>query len=805
MTMPKALERTQLRTTTDASRFDFETTDELSELTEIIGQPRATEALRFGIDMPHSGYNIFALGPPGMGKHSLIRQLVTQQAATRATPDDWCYVNNFDDPNKPVSLKLPAGQGAGLRHDMERLVEDLLSMIPAAFESGEYRKRRQDIEDAFDERREQAFQALQHEAEQREITLVRTPDGFAFAPTRKGEVIPEEEYDKLPEDERERIEGLITQLQERLQQLLREIPLWMRETRRRIKELDRETTRRAVSQLIDELRRRHAHLPGVLRHLEAVRDDIIENAVLFRQAEDTDKPPPGVDDRAFNRYCVNILVDRGHESGAPVVYCDHPTLTNLLGRTEHIVQMGALITDFTQIRAGTLHRANGGYLVLDANKVLGQPYAWEALKRVLRAREINIESLAQILSLVSTVSLEPEAIPLDVKLILVGDRLLYYLLAEYDPDFVELFKVAADFDDHFPRNDDNQQLYARLLATLCKREKTRPLDRHAVARLIDQSARLAQDSRKLSTHMRGMTDLLHEADYLAARAGHAVIHLADVEKAIETRTRRLDRVRERMHEEILDGTLLIDTDGAKAGQINGLTVIQMGDFSFGLPTRITATARLGEGELLDIQREADLGGPIHAKGVMTLSAFLGARYARNQPLSLSATLAFEQTYGMIEGDSASVAELCCLLSALSGIPVKQSLAVTGSIDQHGLVQAIGGINEKIEGFFDICRQRGLNGEQGVIMPDSNVANLMLREDVVQATQEGRFFIYPVSTVDQALALLTGIEAGERGENGLFREGTVNAAVEERLARFTLLRQRFSEQGRVAEGPNGQDG
>lgn len=795
MTTPKALSSDRLRAHCDASQFNFETTDELPDLTEIIGQPRAQEALRFGIGIRHEGYNIYALGPPGMGKHSLVKQLITQQATGKAVPSDWCYANNFSEPHKPVALQLPPGRGAKLRQDMERLIDDLLTLIPSAFENEEYRNRLQEIEDALTERRERAFHELQRDAEELEITVVRTPDGFAFAPTHNNEVIPAEEYEKLPEKERKRIEEIIANLQERLQGILREIPLWMRETRRKVKDLNSATTHSVVSHLIDEIKKGYASLPPVLQYLDTVRLDVVENAEVFRHAEETSKGTPGLDHAVFNRYRINVLVDRSSEAGAPVIYCDNPTLANLIGRTEHIAQMGALITDFTLIKPGALHRANGGYLVLDVIKVLGQPFAWDGLKRVLRAREISIESLGQILSLVSTVSLEPAAIPLDIKVVLVGERLLYYLLVEYDPEFAELFKVAADFEEDFERTSENQLLYATLLATLAKREKTRPLDRHAVARIIEQSSRLAQDTRKLSTHMRSAADLLHESDYWATQAGHPVIHPGDVEKAIQSQIHRQDRLREHVQQDIHHGTLLIDTTGEQVAQINGLSVIQLGEFSFGLPTRITATARLGEGDLVDIQREVELGGAIHSKGVMILAAFLGARYAKNLPLSLAATLVFEQTYGLIEGDSASVAELCALLSALSEFPIKQSLAVTGSVNQHGQIQAIGGVNEKIEGFFDICRMRGLTGQQGVTIPISNVDNLMLREDVVAAAAAGQFSIYPVETIDQAISLLTGIEAGQRGEDNRFPENTVNAAVEERLMELTLIRQSFSEHGK----------
>ncbi|MDX1487024.1 MAG: Lon protease family protein, partial [Acidiferrobacterales bacterium] len=455
-------------------------------------------------------------------------------------------------------------------------------------------------------------------------------------------------------------------------------------------------------------------------------------------------------------------------------------------------QFGALTTDFTLIRAGALHRANGGYLLLDMLKVLMQPYAWEGLKRALRSQEISIESLGQMLGMLSTVSLEPQPIPLDVKVVLMGERLLYYLLCAYDPDFRELFKVAADFDDRVERNAENSQLYARLVGTLARKEELRPFDRGAVARVIDESARLARDSERLSSHMQGLADLLREADHWAGEAGHEAVEAVDVQKAIDGQIRRLDRVRERLYEEINRGTVLIDTGGAQVGQVNALSVLQLGDFAFGQPSRVTATARLGRGEVVDIEREVELGGATHSKGVLILSNFMASRYAQNQPLSLSASLVFEQSYGMVEGDSASVAELCALLSALAEVPIKQSLAVTGSVNQRGQVQAIGGVNEKIEGFYDVCKARSLTGDQGVLIPAANVKHLMLREDVVTAARVGQFNIYPVETIDEAVSLLTGLPAGERDPQGAFPQGSVNDRVQRRLQKLSKIRQEFAE-------------
>lgn len=787
-----------LRPRCNVEEFTFETTAELTKLTEVIGQARALDAVRFGVGIKRDGYNLYALGPPGIGKHSVVRNILQHEAGQQSPATDWCYVNNFGRRHKPMALQLPPGWGSKLRRDMASLVEELQTSILARFDSEEYRSRIQEIEGEFKERQEQTFRELQEEAEKVDMAILNTPHGFAVAPIRKGEVLSPQDYEQLPKDEQERKQAIMAQLQAKLAKFLEELPRFHKDRRKKEKQLQKEFTMSAAGHLIDELKKKYTNLPKVLGYLDAVEADVIDNVQDLREKDEDLQTPFGLalqQTPSFTRYEVNVLVDHGGAKDAPVVYEDNPTYPNLVGRVEHIAQLGALITDFTLIKPGALHRANGGYLMLDARKVLMQPYAWEGLKRALYARKISIESLGQILGVLSTVSLEPEAIPLDVKVVLLGDRMLYQLLCALEPDFKELFKVAADFEERIERNTDNNELYAQLIATLISKEKLRPFDRTAVARAIDHSARLAGDAEKLTTHMRSIADLLQEADYWAGKAAHEVVQATDVQQAIDAQVRRVDRARERLYEEINRGTILIDTEGEEAGQVNGLSVIQLGDFAFGQPSRITATTRLGKGEVIDIEREVELGGAIHSKGVLILSHFLAARYSRNQPLSVSASLVFEQSYGIVEGDSASVAELCALLSALAGAPIKQSLAVTGSVNQRGQVQAIGGVNEKIEGFFDVCRARELTGHQGVLIPAANVKRLMLREDVVAAAAAGKFHIYPVETVDDVISLLTGLAAGERDDQGNFPEGSVNARVEQRLLELSALAQKFAEGAR----------
>jgi lon-related putative ATP-dependent protease len=787
----------------DPAQFKFENTKELDDLAEAIGQPRAVDSVRFGMSIRHKGYNLFALGPTGTGKHALVLRHATDQAQTEPVPPDWCYVNNYREPHKPHMLRLPPGKGLKLQDDMAQLVEDLHAAIPTVFESDEYRTRSQAIEEELDEKKEKALKQINADAEEKQIALISTPTGFTLAPVRDGEAMSQEDFEKLPENEKNRIEQDTEDLQEKLRKMLHKAPKWEKEIRQRMSALNREMAASAISHLIDALRDDYSDLPDVSGYLDEVEQDIIDNFRHFLR-QDKEKQGlqmfvPGLPTREEEmqmdmRYQVNALIAHPDEESAPVVYEDYPGYASLVGRIEHRTELGTLVTDFTMIRPGALHRANGGYLILDALKVLTQPFAWDGLKRALQAGEIRIESPAQLMSLISTVSLEPEPIPLDVKVILLGEPHIYYLLSMYDPEFANLFKVAADFDYRMDRNETSQQLYARLIATLANKEALRPLDRPAVARIIEHSARLLGDKEKLLTHTRSLTDILREADYWATQNEHVCVTRDDVQQAISERIHRADRMREHIQEEIQRGTLLIDTTGSRTGMVNGLSVIDMGNFMFGRPSRITARTRMGEGQVVDIEREVELGGPIHSKGVFILSSLLSARYLPTRPLALSASLVFEQSYGEVEGDSASSAEFYALLSALADTPIRQSLAVTGSVNQLGEIQPIGGVNEKIEGFFDICNARGLSGDQGVIIPASNARHLMLREDVRGAVAEGRFSIHTAETVDDGIELLTGMPAGQRDATGIFPVGSVNRRVEDTLHQYSVSMQAYSGKG-----------
>jgi predicted ATP-dependent protease len=782
----------------DTAVLDFATTAELPDTAGSLGQTRAEEAVRFGMEIRRPGYNLFVLGESGSGRHFTVGRLLEERAAQEAVPSDWCYVNNFDDPQQPRALRLPAGRGAQLRRDMQQFVSELGTAVSSAFESDEYRARIEAIQDEFKKREEGALRELGHESSQQGIALLRTPHGFVFAPMKGDETMGAEEFGQLPEAEQKRISRAIEGFGERLGRLLHQFPRWRREMQGRIRQASRDTMGLAVGHMVEELKERYADLPEVLGFLDEVLKDVVETGEELRESQKSEGDTTTITMTGsipLARYNVNLLVDNAGTRAAPVVFEDHPTYQNLVGRVDQLAHMGTLLTNFTLIKAGALHRANGGYLMLDAAKLLTQPYAYEGLKRILKGGSVRVESLGQMIGLISTLSLEPAPIPLDLKVVLFGERLLYYLLREYDPEFEELFKVAADFDSSLDRSEDNVRLFARMIGRLAHSNGLLPFSRDAVARLIEETARMAEDAERLSASTRRLSDLMREADHEAQRAAREVVAAGDVVAALDARRRRSGRLREALQREVLRETLLVSTSGSQVGQINGLSVIDLGDTRFAHPVRITATARLGDGEVVDIERETELGGPLHSKGVLILSSFLAARYSRGMPLSLTASLVFEQSYGAVEGDSASLGELCALLSALAAVPIRQSLAVTGSVNQYGRVQAIGGVNEKVEGFFDICQARGLDGSHGVLVPDSNVKHLMLRSDVVEACVAGRFAVYAVSTVDEAIELLTGVPAGLPDEGGVVPEDSINYLVAAQLAEMSLVRQNFASGGR----------
>ena len=720
--------------------------------------------------------------------------MLEAKAKDEARPGDVCYVADFKEARVPRLLYLPAGRGASLRGDMQRLLAELLPALRNAFENEAYRTRRQVIEEELKERQEQAAGEVEEAARAKSIALIRAPMGFAFAPMADGKIVNPEQFQQLPEATRKQIEGEVEALQKQLRDALAHGPAWMKETRDKLKKLNDATASFAVGYLFDALRPAYEDLPEVQDQLDKARQDIIDHVEAFLQIpeQSSGQQVPLAEDGhpLFRRYRVNLLVDSSEVAAAPVVYEDDPSFDRLIGRIEHRAEMGNLVTDFLMIRAGALHRANGGYLILDAQKLLTRPFAYDGLKRALLAGLIRIEAPMQAAGLFTTATLEPEPVPLDVKIVLVGDRTIYYLLAQADPEFPRLFKIAADFDERVVRDAATIGLYARLIGRMARDEKLRPLDREGVARVLEHAVRQAGDIDKLTADLEDLVDLLREADFWAGEAGKAVIGGEEVVKAGNSRTHRLDRVRELTQEQIVQGTIGIATSGEAVGQINGLSVLQLGGFAFGRPSRITCRVSMGSGHVVDIEREVKLGGPLHSKGVLILQGFLAATFAPDVPLSLSASLVFEQSYGGVDGDSASSAELYALLSAIGEVPIRQCFAVTGSVNQKGEVQAIGGANEKIEGFFDLCAARGLDGQNGVLIPATNRRHLMLHDRVRRAVAAERFRIFAVATIEEGIELLTGMPAGRRGADGLFPEGSVFRKVEDRLRVLAEQRRAF---------------
>jgi lon-related putative ATP-dependent protease len=796
---PQPLDASELRRVVNPATLGFKTTEELKPISGLIGQDRALKAIQFGTSIKSHDFNIFVLGPPASGKSTAVKTHLQPKAAEAPTPTDWAYVYNFEDPNRPRALQLPHGRAKILAKGMIAALDELRSVLPALFEGEDYQVRRRAIDEQFRSGQEEALEALNTKAQAQNIAILRTPTGFTMAPMHEGKVVKPEVFNALPDSMRKDVETKIEGLQKELEGILERMPKADKKRRGELSELNEDVSRQAVQAALDDLIAAFSDVPQALDFLRAAGFDLIRNVGLFlatgeeqnaivRQSVDVAR------DARFRRYMVNVIVANGEggSAGAPIIEELNPTYGNIIGRVEHVAQMGTLVTDFLLIKPGALHRANGGYLMIDARKLLLSPFAWEALKRAIKAREIRIEQPTEMNVMISTQSLDPEPIPLDLRVVLFGDRELYYMLSAFDPDFSRLFKVQADFDDTIARSSENDRAYAQVIASIVKEHGLKPIDAAGVARIIDEGARLADDREKLSIEIGRIADVVREADYWSGEAKRRTTTKADVARAVEEQIQRADRLRDRAQETIERGVVLVDTEGAKVGQINGLSVLQLGSFAFARPSRITARVRLGSGRVMDIEREAKLGGPLHSKGVMILWGFLAGRYALDVPLALAATLVFEQSYGGVEGDSASSAELYALLSALSEVPIRQSLAVTGSVNQRGEVQAIGGVNEKIEGFFDVCKARGLNDEQGVLIPKSNVQHLMLREDVVEAVKNGQFGVYPVATIDEGIEILTGVKAGEREAGALFPAGTINRLVEDKLKSFAERARGFAK-------------
>jgi len=798
----KPLTPEQLSRNIDVSKLGIKSTEGLERLKSIIGQKRAVSALRFGLQIEGMGYNIYVSGPPGTGKMTSVKSFLDEFANNKESPPDWCYVNNFDDIYSPQVLRLPAGTGTKFREDMDDLIEHIRRELPKAFESEQYAAQQEEIMSGVNKQREEISEEINKMAEEKGFQLKASPMGVVLYPVKDGEPIDEEEFQNLSQSENKEIEKNRQEIQNEMKSSMKKIRKLEQQAQEKIKQLDRQIALHTVGGLIDDLKEKYEKFEKIPGFLDNVQKDIIENIDTFKaptEQQNQKAPQPGFNNRAekmqeiaFQKYKVNVLVDNSKQKGAPVIVELNPTYNNLIGRIEKEMQGGALNTDFTMLRAGSLPRANGGYLVIPIEDLLRNFSSYDALKRSLCASEVQIEELSERLGFMAIKSLRPQAIPLDVKVILVGQPLLYYLLHAYDNDFPELFKIKADYDTQMSINDSNIDDFVAFISTFCEKEKLKHLDASAVGRLMSHAIRLTDDQEKLSTKFGHLADLIREANFWAKQEKASLVEAKHVQKALDEKIYRSNLVEERIREMIERGTILLDTDDEVVGQVNGLSFINLGDYQFGKPNRITATVSPGREGVTDIEREVELGGPIHSKGVLILSGYLTKKYAQESPLTLASRVVFEQSYGGVDGDSASSAELYAILSALSDVPIKQGIAVTGSINQNGQVQAIGGVNQKIEGFFEVCRTTGLTGEQGVIIPQSNVKNLVLREEVIQAVKDKKFHIWPVETVDQGIEILTGVPAGASDGDGKYQIESVNEKVRMRLRDFETAYKDFRE-------------
>jgi len=789
--MPDGLKFHELYSFCDPEMFSFATTDDLPEGKKTIGQERALHALDFGLDLVSTGFNIFVLGAYGTGKLTTVKSFLSRKAMNEPVPEDWCYVYNFVDPDSPVAISMNPGEALIFQKNMEELIKILRTEIPKVFESKEYEKQKNKIIEESQKKQKEMFAALEQECQDKGFLLRKTVSGLIIAPVKKktGEPLTEQDYEALDENTRKKLDEIGRTLQEKLNDAVRSIRESEKMVKEALKKLEKEAALAAVGHLIVELKSKFGAYEKITSYLDRVQEDILEHLDDFTIQEEQQtaqlpflKLPKS--EPTFTRYTVNVLVNNKDCKGAPCIFESNPTYYNLFGRIEHKIQYGLALTDFSMIKAGSLHKANGGYIVINALDLLRNIFAYDALKRAIRNRELKIEDVWEQYRLISTTTLKPDPIPLNTKVILLGDPYLYYLLYNLDNEYKEIFKIKADFDIRMDRTDENIHKYASFIGTICKEEKLLPFDRRGVAKIVEFGSRLAEYQDKLSLRFSDIADVLREASYWASKDNSSVVSDVHVQKAIDEKILRTNRIEERLREMIVEGTIIVEITGKKMGQVNGLAVLDLGDYRFGKPSRITARTYTGKAGIINIERETKMSGKIHEKAILIITHYLGSTYATKSTISLSASIAFEQLYEMVEGDSATCAELYALLSSIGGFPLKQNIAVTGSMDQNGDVQPVGAVNEKIEGFFDLCKLKGLEGDQGVIIPSRNIKNLMLKKDVIEAVKENKFFIYPIQRVEEGLEIITGMQAGKVGDDGTYPEGTLNYLIVKRLTEIS---------------------
>jgi lon-related putative ATP-dependent protease len=789
MSKAKELSYQDLINKCDVESFPFRNTSKLGTYEGIIGQERAAKAMKFGLKMKMRGYNIYMSGPTGTGKTSFAKQIVNEIAATKSIPDDWCYIYNFAKPNQPKAVSLPAGMGKVFHKDMEEFSKIIKQEIANAFDNEQYEKEKSEILEEYESVKDELLEKLNADAEAHGFKVNTGSSGIYFLPIIEGKTISEEEFENLDEEIKDQINEKTNILQQDTLEIIRKLKSNEKATKQKVAQWESKIGLLALGVQINDLKEKYNKFDILKDYLEKVQQDILNNLDDFREEEVSEEQPQFIipwmqkEETPLFKYKVNVLVDNSSLKGAPVIIDFNPSYSNLIGKIEYENEFGSVSTDYTKIKPGLFHLANGGYMILQAKDVLSNPQAYEAITRVLKTKKITIENMKDQTGVVAVPAIKPQSIPVDIKVILVGSTSIYQLLYEYEEDFRKFFKVKADFDEEMDRSEENILKLASFISGFCKKEQTLHFDRTGVGKVVEYASWLVEDQQKLSTRFNDIVEILCESCMWAESDGAKFVKDKHVKQAIAEKSARCDRLDKKLLEMLNDGTLMVDTEGRYVGQINGLTVMDMGDYTFGKPARITVSTYIGESGIVNIEREVDMSGTSHSKGVLILSGYIGQKYAQDYPLSLSANLCFEQMYGGIDGDSASSAELYVILSSLSEVPIKQNIAVTGSVNQKGEIQPVGGVTHKIEGFFELCKTRGLTGEQGVIIPYQNTRNLVLNDDIVNAVRKKQFHIYPVKTIDEGIEILTDMEAGEKGPDGKYKTATINYLVSQKLERY----------------------